>query len=110
MKKSYAKVDPSEIKQIEFDGTKLCSIATDEAGEPEGPWLLIEPGSDEHIAILEQMIEAAVIPYGGSSVPAATCSRTAPRPESGVCIVLNATWTSSGSGWSVSPRRTAPSC
>lgn len=59
MKKSYAKVDPSEIKQIDFDGTRLCSIPTDDDGEVEGPWFLVEPGSDDHIAILEQMIKGA---------------------------------------------------
>lgn len=59
MKKSNAKVDTTEIKQIDFDGTKLCNIRTDEVGDPEEPWFLVEPGSDEHIAILEQIVEGA---------------------------------------------------
>lgn len=59
MKTPYAKADPNEIQQIEFDDTKLCSMPTDEDGEVGGPWLSVEPVSDEHIAILEQVIEGA---------------------------------------------------
>lgn len=59
MKQQFAKVDPAEIEHIEFDGTKLCTIPAEPEAAQEMGWQLVEPASDEHIAILEKFIEDA---------------------------------------------------
>lgn len=59
MNQQFAKVDPADIERIEFDGTKLATIPAEPEAAAEMGWQLVEPGSDEHIAILEKFVEEA---------------------------------------------------
>lgn len=59
MTQQFAQVDPADIEHIEFDGTKLTTILAEPEAAQEMGWQLVEPGSDDHIAILEKFIEGA---------------------------------------------------